>query len=45
MVPALSLREGDAIIIEDGDPVSGDGEIVEGVALVDESAVTGDPRP
>ena len=44
-VPALSLRKDDAIIIEDGDPVPGDGEIVEGVALVDESAVTGESAP
>ena len=44
-VTALSLRKGDAVIIEDGDPVPGDGEIVEGVALVDESAVTGESAP
>ena len=44
-VPALILRKDDAIIIEDGDPVPGDGEIVEGVALVDESAVTGESAP
>ena len=44
-VPALSLRKGDVVIIEDGEPVPGDGEIVEGVALVDESAVTGESAP
>jgi K+-transporting ATPase ATPase B chain len=44
-VTALSLRKGDAVMIEDGDPVPGDGEIVEGVALVDESAVTGESAP
>lgn len=44
-VPALSLRKNDTVIIEDGDPVPGDGEIVEGVALVDESAVTGESAP
>ncbi len=44
-VPALSLRKGDMVIIEDSDPVPGDGEIVEGVALVDESAVTGESAP
>jgi potassium-transporting ATPase ATP-binding subunit len=44
-VPALSLRKNDKVIIEDGDPVPGDGEIVEGVALVDESAVTGESAP
>lgn len=44
-VPALSLRKGDVVIIEDGEPVPGDGEIVQGVALVDESAVTGESAP
>jgi K+-transporting ATPase ATPase B chain len=44
-IPALSLRKGDIVVMEDGDPVPGDGEIVEGVALVDESAVTGESAP
>jgi potassium-transporting ATPase ATP-binding subunit len=44
-IPALSLKKGDMVLIEDGDPVPGDGEIVEGVALVDESAVTGESAP
>ncbi len=44
-VPALSLRKGDTVMIEDGEPVPGDGEIIEGVALVDESAVTGESAP
>jgi K+-transporting ATPase ATPase B chain len=44
-VPALSLRKGDEVIIEDREPVPGDGEIVGGVALVDESAVTGESAP
>jgi K+-transporting ATPase ATPase B chain len=44
-VPALSIRKGDIVLIEDRDPVPGDGEIVEGVALVDEAAVTGESAP
>jgi len=44
-VSALSLRKGDVVLIEDGEPVPGDGEITEGVALVDESAVTGESAP
>jgi len=44
-VPALSLRKGDMVMIEDGDPVPVDGEIVAGAALVDESAVTGESAP
>jgi K+-transporting ATPase ATPase B chain len=44
-IPALSLCKGDVVLVEDNDPVPGDGEIVEGVALVDESAVTGESAP
>lgn len=44
-IAALSLKKGDIVLIEDGDPVPGDGEILEGVALVDESAVTGESAP
>ena len=44
-VPALSLRKGDMVLAEDNDAIAGDGEIEEGVALVDESAVTGESAP
>lgn len=44
-VPALSLRKDDTVVVEDNDPVPGDGEIIKGVALVDESAVTGESAP
>ena len=44
-IPALSLRKGDMVLAEDNDPIPGDGEIEEGVALVDESAVTGESAP
>jgi len=44
-IPALSLRKDDLVIAEDNDPIPGDGEIEEGVALVDESAVTGESAP
>jgi K+-transporting ATPase ATPase B chain len=44
-VSALSLRKGDLVIVEDGDPIPGDGEVIEGVALVDESAITGESAP
>lgn len=44
-VPALSLRKDDMVVAEDNDPIPSDGEIVEGVALVDESAVTGESAP
>jgi len=45
IVPALSLRKGDLVVVEDGDPIPGDGEVIEGVALVDESAITGESAP
>ncbi|MBP8745715.1 MAG: potassium-transporting ATPase subunit KdpB [Syntrophorhabdus sp.] len=44
-IPALSLRRNDIVIAEDNDPIPGDGEIIEGIALVDESAVTGESAP
>jgi K+-transporting ATPase ATPase B chain len=44
-VSALSLHKGDLVIVEDGDPIPGDGEVIEGVALVDESAITGESAP
>jgi K+-transporting ATPase ATPase B chain len=44
-VPASSLRRGDTVIVHTGELVPGDGEIVEGVASVDESAITGESAP
>ena len=41
-VPASQLRKGDLVLIEAGDVIPGDGEIIEGVASVDESAITGE---
>ena len=45
IVPALSLRKGDKVLVALGELIPGDGEITEGVALVDESAVTGESAP
>ncbi|HJV68988.1 potassium-transporting ATPase subunit KdpB [Ideonella sp.] len=42
---ADSLRKGDIVLIEAGDVVPADGEVVEGVASVDESAITGESAP
>ena len=39
------LRQGDLVLVEAGDFVPGDGEAVEGVAMVDESAITGESAP
>ena len=43
--PAASLRKGDVVLVETGDFVPGDGEVIEGVASVDESAITGESAP
>ncbi|MFA6052438.1 MAG: potassium-transporting ATPase subunit KdpB [Methylobacter sp.] len=44
-VASTSLRRGDIILIEAGDFVPADGEVVEGAASVDESAITGESAP
>ncbi len=44
-VPASALRKGDVVVVEGGDLIPGDGEIIEGIASVDESAVTGESAP
>ncbi len=44
-VPAIDLRRGDFYLVEAGEVVAADGEIVEGVASVDESAITGESAP
>ena len=42
---ASELRKGDLVLVEAGESIPGDGEIVEGVASVDESAITGESAP
>jgi len=44
-VPAAELRVGDLVLVRAGDVIPADGEAVEGVASVDESAVTGESAP
>ncbi len=39
------LREGDLVVVSAGELIPGDGEVVEGVAMVDESAITGESAP
>jgi potassium-transporting ATPase ATP-binding subunit len=43
--PATLLRIGDIVLVEAGDFMPGDGEVIEGVASVDESAITGESAP
>jgi len=45
VVPASELRPGDTVVCEAGDAIPGDGDVVEGVASVDESAITGESAP
>src|SRR5882762_10516941 len=44
-VPSSKLRSGDIVVVAAGDFVPGDGEVIEGVASVDESAITGESAP
>ena len=45
VVSANALKKGDCILVEAGDMIAGDGEVVLGAALVNESAVTGESAP
>lgn len=44
-VSASTLRKGDLVVVEAGEFIPGDGEVIEGVASVDESAITGESAP
>ncbi|MDQ3687592.1 MAG: potassium-transporting ATPase subunit KdpB [Acidobacteriota bacterium] len=45
VIQAPQLRKGDVVVVSAGEFIPGDGEIVEGVASVDESAITGESAP
>jgi potassium-transporting ATPase ATP-binding subunit len=45
MVPAPELKAGDVVFVEAGDLIPSDGDVIEGVASVDESAITGESAP
>jgi potassium-transporting ATPase ATP-binding subunit len=45
MVSSSALRSGDIVICEAGDLIPGDGEVIEGIATVDESVITGESAP
>jgi potassium-transporting ATPase ATP-binding subunit len=45
MVPGTSLKVGDVVLVEAGDTVPSDGDVVEGVASVNEAAITGESAP
>src|SRR5512136_1097849 len=44
-VPATNLRKGDVVLVRAGEVIPGDGDVIEGVASVDESAITGESAP
>lgn len=45
MVPGTSLKIGDIVLVEAGDTIPSDGEVIEGVASVNEAAITGESAP
>ncbi|MBP2323704.1 K+-transporting ATPase ATPase B chain [Kibdelosporangium banguiense] len=44
-VPGIELKIGDRVVVEAGEVIPGDGDVVEGIATVDESAITGESAP
>src|SRR5580700_8873405 len=44
-IPASALKKGDIVVCEANDFIPGDGEVIEGIASVDESAITGESAP
>ncbi|MEU6642366.1 potassium-transporting ATPase subunit KdpB [Saccharomonospora sp. NPDC046836] len=44
-VPGAQLRVGDRVVVEAGQTIPGDGDVIEGIATVDESAITGESAP
>src|SRR5215469_38560 len=44
-VPATDLQKGDTVICEIGDVIPADGDVIEGIASVDEAAITGESAP
>ena len=44
-VSSATLKKGDIVIVKAGEQIPGDGEVIEGAASVDESAITGESAP
>ncbi|MCG5220359.1 potassium-transporting ATPase subunit KdpB [Streptosporangium sp. KLBMP 9127] len=45
LIPAPELRQNDIVVVEAGEIIPGDGDVIEGIASVDESAITGESAP
>jgi potassium-transporting ATPase ATP-binding subunit len=44
-VPSANLRKGDVVLVEAGDTIPADGEVIDGIASVNEAAITGESAP
>jgi len=44
-IPAAQLRKGDTVVVSAGETIPGDGDVIQGIASVDESAITGESAP
>ncbi|MCE5288810.1 MAG: potassium-transporting ATPase subunit KdpB [Nocardiaceae bacterium] len=45
LVPGIELKIGDLVVVEAGETIPGDGDVIEGIATIDESAITGESAP
>ena len=45
LIPASRLKKGDLVVVEQGQIIPGDGEVIQGIASVDEAAITGESAP
>ena len=45
MINASELKKGDVVLVKMGEVIPNDGEVIEGIASVDESAITGESAP
>src|SRR5262249_11387018 len=45
LIPSTRLRVGDVVLVEAGDTIPSDGEVIEGIASVNEAAITGESAP
>jgi potassium-transporting ATPase ATP-binding subunit len=44
-VQRVSKRRGDVVVVQEGETIPADGQVIEGIAMVDEAAITGESAP